>query len=324
MFDILTLLPGKKRLTANGWYSFNAVCCHHNGHRPDQRMRGGIKLTGQTEWVYACFNCNFKCGFTLGHTITPVTAKFLSWLGVDEDVIKKWSLESLKQRDLVEVLTAKKVQENIQFKTVYITEGERLDINNPKHRVYVEYLNSRKIDLKLLPFVVTPNDIGRNKNRVIIPYTYHNKTVGYTSRFLDNKIPKYLNNQQPGYVFGFDFQKPNWQVCILTEGIFDAMSINGCALMHSAISDEQAQILAQLNRRIIFVPDQDQAGLEIVDQALELGYSVSIPDWGTGIKDVNDAVVKYGRLPTLLSILQASTMNVIKIKIRKNQIVKGL
>jgi DNA primase len=61
------------------------------------------------------------------------------------------------------------------------------------------------------------------------------------------------------------------------------------------------------------VPDQDEAGLEICDRALELGYQVSIPNWSDEVKDVNDAVVKYGRLPTLLSILQSATASKIKI-----------
>jgi len=79
-----------------------------------------------------------------------------------------------------------------------------------------------------------------------------------------------------------------------------------------------------LNRQIIFVPDRDESGLKLTDRALELGYSVSLPKWEKDIKDVNDAVVKYGKLPTLLSILQSATNSKIKIELRKRQIVKGL
>jgi DNA primase len=123
-------------------------------------------------------------------------------------------------------------------------------------------------------------------------------------------------------VFGVDFQKPEWQICILVEGIFDALSINACALTHNTISEEQASILSQLNRRIIFVPDRDKTGLETIDRALELGYSVSIPNWDSNIKDVNDAVIKYGKLMTLMSILQHATTSKIKIELQRKKIGK--
>jgi len=51
MFDIKTYLPGKRKSTASGWISFNAVCCVHNGHSQDKRGRGGIKTSNQG-WSY--------------------------------------------------------------------------------------------------------------------------------------------------------------------------------------------------------------------------------------------------------------------------------
>ena len=59
------------------------------------------------------------------------------------------------------------------------------------------------------------------------------------------------------------------------------------------------------------------------DKALELGYSVSLPDWEVDVKDVNDAVVKYGKLPTLLSILQCATNSKIKVEMRRKKIGKA-
>ena len=39
---LLLHLPGKRKQTASGWLSFNAVCCIHNGESADTRGRGGI------------------------------------------------------------------------------------------------------------------------------------------------------------------------------------------------------------------------------------------------------------------------------------------
>ncbi len=285
-------------------------------------MRGGIKFDG-ANWTMHCFNCGFKCNFVLGRSISTKTRNLLVWCGVDDQQVKRWSLESLQQKDLIDFTQPKKQQIKIKFNDHILPEGEIVDSNNPLHKVYVEYLQSRKIDSNDYPFLITPNDIGRMANRVVVPYTYKNKIVGHTSRFLDNKIPKYINEQQPGYVFNIDMQKPEWQVCLVTEGIFDALSIDGVALMHDDISSDQSLLLSTLNKQIILVPDRDKTGLTLCDKALELGYSVSLPDWDSDVKDVNDAVVKYGKLPTLLSILQSATNSKIKIEMRRKKIVKA-
>jgi DNA primase len=159
---------------------------------------------------------------------------------------------------------------------------------------------------------------------VLVPFTYDNKVVGWTARFLDNKIPKYINHSQPGYVFGTDLQHADWNQVIVTEGIFDALSISGLALMHNTISDAQARLIRSLGKEVIVVPDQDMPGMELVDRAVELGYSVSMPDWPSHIKDVNDAVIEYGRLGALLTIMAARETSKIKIELRKKQLVKKI
>jgi DNA primase len=110
----------------------------------------------------------------------------------------------------------------------------------------------------------------------------------------------------------------------VVEGIFDALSISGCALTHNDINESQANLLRKLNRTIIVVPDQDKAGLSLCDKALDLGFQVSIPNWEVGIKDVNDAVVKYGKLPTLLSIIQHATNSKIKLEMKRKKLDKRL
>jgi len=321
MFDILNLIPGKKRKTSSGWHSFNAVCCHHRGHRPDTRHRGGVRFDGNN-WVMHCFNCGFKCNFTLGQSIGQKTRQFLSWLGIDNEQIQRWNLESLQNKDLLQLITRKK--ENIKFVEKKLPATEILDANNIKHKKFIEYLTNRNIDTEKYAFYVNPDSKDRIGNGIVIPYYFKQKIVGSTIRFLDNKKPKYLNDQQSGYVFNIDKQKHDWQICIVTEGIFDAISIDGVAVMHDDISSDQAVLLNQLNRTVIVVPDFDATGLKITDRALELGYKVSLPNWEPGIKDVNDAVVKYGKLATTLSIIENATSSKIKIELRKKQIAKGI
>jgi DNA primase len=323
VFDILQIIPGKKKVTQSGWHSFNAVCCQYHGHKADRRGRGGIKFDGEN-WSYHCFNCGFKTGFTLGKSFSKGMRQLFSYCGVDKDQIDKWSFESLQHKDLLDFVKAKRQAQIVKFKEIKLPDAELIDSNNPNHNLYVEYLKKRKIKLSDYPFMCTPNEEGRNSNRIIIPYTYENKIVGYTSRYLDDRKPKFINEQQKGYVFGYDLQKPDWNVCIVTEGIFDALSINGCALTTNSINDSQAALLTKLNRKIIVVPDQDKSGLEIINRALDLGFHISIPDWDEGIKDVNDSVIKYGQLSTILSILQSATNSKIKIEVKRKQLDKRL
>ena len=70
------------------------------------------------------------------------------------------------------------------------------------------------------------------------------------------------------------------------------------------------------------VPDQDLAGMELMDRAVELGWAVSIPEWPEGCKDVNDAVIVLGRVGTLLTIMAARETSKIKIELAKKKLLK--
>jgi hypothetical protein len=64
--------------------------------------------------------------------------------------------------------------------------------------------------------------------------------------------------------------------------------------------------------------------MKLVDRAAELGWAVSMPAWPADVKDVNDAVIRWGRLATLITIMQAKETSKIKIELRKKQLVKRL
>ena len=116
MFDILSIIPGRKKHTSSGWTSFNGICCSHLGHKPDKRMRGGINLDNNN-WTYHCFNCGFKCNFTLGRSISHKARQLLKWCGIDDIEIQRWSLESLQHKDLLDFTTNKPKQKvKIKFK----------------------------------------------------------------------------------------------------------------------------------------------------------------------------------------------------------------
>ena len=94
--------------------------------------------------------------------------------------------------------------------------------------------------------------------------------------------------------------------------------------MHNTVSDAQVRLIRSLDKQITVVPDQDKAGIELIDRAVELGWAVSIPNWPDDCKDVNDAVIKLGRLGALLTIMQARETSRIKIELRKKALVKRI
>ena len=238
-------------------------------------------------------------------------------LGMGDDTIGQLRLEALKLNE----------DSNAEVKSIVPTFDARempidsrpindwLD-NIPNKLIPVlEYIAQRKMYLDYYNFYWTPK-IGFN-NRLIIPFYKDGIIVGYTARAInDDAKPKYLSEQQPGYVFNLDRQHNNRRFVLVMEGPFDAISIDGCALLGAEIKDSQNWLLRQLNKEIVLVPDRDKAGSTTLEQALDYGWSVSMPDWPEGIKDVNDAIIKLGRLATLYLITQAKEANPLKIQLK--------
>lgn len=313
----------KIKRSGNGWLSGNAVCCTHNNQSTDRRGRGGI-IIENSKLSWHCFNCGFTTSYTEGRLLNHRFKHLLEWLGADKNLVDKMTLEAIKIREASDDptlrMTRVQTKHAIMFKTTQLPDNsELLDINNDRHAPYIAYLDSRGLAWDSYSYYVTPDDVGRNANKIIIPYYHNGSIVGNTSRFIDDRKPKYISDQQRGYVFNIDAQTNDRQVCIMVEGQFDAIAIGGCAYMGSTILDEQANIISRLRRKIIVVPDRDKTGMEVCDRALELGYHVSIPNWADDVKDVNDAVQRYGKLATLLSIMQSATSSKIKVEMTRKK-----
>jgi len=318
MIDVISFLPGKRKQTASGWISFNAPCCIHRGDTQDRRQRGGIKPSPDGSWSYHCFNCGYTASFVLGRNLTFKARRLLEWMHVPQEEIERINLESLKHKSIEGILGER--QDVIQkLQSIEFEDRDLPTTTQPLSDTGEAYLRSRKLPLDY-PFLYKTMP----RPGIVIPFTHNNQVVGHTTRFLDDRTPKYIQDIQSGYVFGTDLQQPDWQTAIVVEGVFDALSINGLAVLHAEINDAQVRLIRSLGKEIVVVPDQDEAGMRLVDRAVELGWAVSIPDWPTGVKDVNDAVIQLGRLGTLLTIMQAKETSKIKIELRKKQLVKRL
>lgn len=317
MIDILSYLPAKRKSTSSGWISFNAPCCVHNSESADRRQRGGIK-TNEQGWSYHCFNCGFTASFVLGRNLSFKARRLLQWIGVPQEDIEYINLESLKHRNIQGIINERQ-QITQRLQDINFEDRDLPADTQPLNESAQQYLNNRCIPLDYPLFYKTMPRPG-----IVIPFTHDGQVVGHTTRFLDDRSPKYIQDIQHGYVFGTDLQRPEWQHAIVVEGVFDALSINAMAVLHAEINDAQVRLIRSLDREITVVPDHDEAGLKLVDRALELGWAVSIPNWGPGVKDVNDAVKKYGRVGTLISIFEARNTSRIKIEMAKKALLRKI
>lgn len=323
MIDILSYLPAKRKQTGSGWISFNAPCCVHNGESADRRQRGGMKMSDQG-WSYHCFNCGFTASFIAGRNLSFKARKLLGWMNIPREEIERINLESLRHRSIQGMLddrqrTANIVQ-GIEFEDWELPdEFVLIDRTMPVHW---QYLRDRCVpeDYPIGMIHGRPDDKFSQRQGIIVPFTYDGRIVGYTQRFFDDRNPRYIHAIQSGYVFGTDLQRPEWQHVIVVEGVFDALSISGLAVLHAEINDAQVRLIRSLGREVTVVPDQDEAGMKLVDRAIELGWAVSIPEWPEDVKDVNDAVRRFGKLATLIDIMRSRETSRIKIEMSRRRL----
>lgn len=306
---VLDALPGKQKRTTNGWISFNAVCCHHNGESQDKRSRGGVITNGDAV-SYHCFNCGFKTGWQPGRHISFKMRKLLTWLDVDENTRQMLNIEALRIKDTVVETVPYEEAIEVDFTERPLPDNATSQLPND----ILNYAQSRALPVDKLMYSNT-RPAGMWK-RVIVPFTWQGKTIGFTARSIDDAgKPKYFTNHDTGYVYGIDNQPALGKFAVVCEGIFDAMSIGGVAVLSNQCSETQAQIIDTLAREIILVADRDRAGSKLIDDALDYGWSVSFPEWEKDVKDVNEAVIRYGKLYTLKSIIDAKQTSSLKINL---------
>ena len=317
------ILPTKKKTTPSGWTSFNAPCCPHNGESADTRGRGGLTANPDGSVSFHCFNCNFKASYQPGRHLTFKFRKLLKWLGADDTDIKRLVIEAIRVRELVapEEVKQEAEEERIDFKVRHLPEDAEnlvaLDYVHPA----LEYCVARKIDIAKYQFYATRQAQYNLHKRIIIPFVWQGRTIGYTARAIeDNVKPKYHSNYEPNFVFNINNQLADSKFVIVCEGPFDAMSIDGVAVLNNECNETQADIIESLGREVIVVADRDRAGARMIANAIEYGWSVSFPVRLETCKDVNEAVVKYGKLFVLKSILDAKQTSKLKIELMRKKL----
>ena len=153
------------------------------------------------------------------------------------------------------------------------------------------------------------NDMFRN--RVIFPVI--NTTgdiIAFGGRVLDDSKPKYLNTSDtPGFkksknLFALNYAKNHCsERLILCEGYMDVIALhaagfeNAVATLGTALTQEQARLMAKHTKQVLICYDSDEAGQNATRKAVrmlsEVGLDVKIIRM-EGAKDPDEFIKKFG------------------------------
>jgi hypothetical protein len=280
--------------------------------------------------IYNCFNCKYTASWQPGRNISEKFKSLCRWLGANDDQIKELVFEALKTEStdyepdhFVEKVkfTEKELPEGAMSINEWVNSAYLPDISADIGPV-IDYIYRRGFDALSEHFYWSP--APGYIDRVLLPYYYEGKIVGSTARKVREGKPKYLSDQHPFFVFNVDEQDPKNKYVFVVEGQFDAYAIGGVGLLTNEIAQQQAHIINQLGKEVIVIPDQDKAGLMLIKQAIEYGWSVAFPTWDDAVKDCADAVQKYGKLFVVVDAIKTATTNPAKIEIEKRKMLNRI
>ncbi len=321
--------------------SFSICCpsCVDRGYTVDKKYRCWIKRD-HAVGVH-CYNCALKIKHTPGQRLSQNLKRFLANLGVDDMDIKRLAYRAMTISTMLEgnpeAMALAEVEVSMKFDPMSLPAGSKsfeawaeAGCTDPDFLAVADYLFTRGSDVAAsTTFFWTPDKKDDFNRRLIIPFYYQGGIVGYTGRSVDAEIsPKYYNKMPKDYVFNNHVMMDrSRQFILVVEGVIDALAIDGISTMGARLSDRQAAWIESFGKQIILVPDRDKAGSDVIDMAQKRGWQIAFPAlseamssrnwWDTSCKDSADAVLNYGRLYTLTSILKTATRNEREIAVKK-------
>lgn len=330
---LINSLPGYRKRSPNGSVNIDCPMCVARGQsRPDTKKRCGIRTFADGSIYINCFNCGLATRWSPGSMINKNVRLFLSSLGVNDLEIKKlnftaWqlaqNLETVPERESPTFIPSFDVV-NLPKDAMPISEWASMECTDQDFLDVVAYALTRGEHIFANnEFYWTPDKTNSMNRRLIIPFYWRDKIVGWTGRAIDpNVLPKYMTNTPGHFLYNNVNIYKDRKFIILVEGQFDALAIDGVSTQGAKLSEQQAYWLNDAHKQIIVLPDRDLAGQHMVDLALKYNWMVSFPEWDDDVKDANDAVVKYGRLWTVKTIIDNATDNKLRINLSRKKMMR--
>lgn len=321
---IKSRIPMRWKQNSSGWVTGNCPICVDMGQpRPDTKGRGGFQLHDDN-WGYHCFNCKVATRWTKGQRLNAKQKTLLKGFGCTEHELQRLNLELLREHETAELLnptpdlpppfTPNWKEVELPSNSQLLTEVSPVQMSTSFENVLI--MLSERLLLHHTDWAYS-DDI-KFRRRIILPYRHKDKCVGYAARYIGDPpedIPKYIVKRPNGFVFNLDAQVEEREFVIVTEGDFDALTLDCVSLGSNSVSEEQASLIRQLQKQVILLPDADKAGHELIEPAIREGWHVSFPEWMNEYKDANAAAKKYGRLFVLRSVIEAAEKGPSKIRV---------
>ena len=300
-------LPAETKL---GWYPVLHETCDHGKKGP----RAAFKFDNGTVG-FNCFNCGHVAKYNpaehphLSDNMKQVMDDFM----IPESEYQKAVLSALKyhpgkSEDEVQISKEKLEPDELELPSIfYPLKGA----DNSWAELARYYLEERGFDPDAYPYMLaqktTDKRLKKWFGRVIIPIYKKDKLIFYTGRDLTgNKMKKYETPavSKDLVIYGYDklftdFDKPLY----VMEGFFDAYLLDGCAIFGNTIGESKVKILNRSKRKKVYIPDRLGDGKRGAMDALDEGWAISTPNIGN-CKDINDAVLKYGKLYVLKTLAE--------------------
>lgn len=150
------------------------------------------------------------------------------------------------------------------------------------------------------------------RNRIMFPVIdLRGNVIAFSGRVLDNSKPKYVNTAEtPVFkkgdgVFALNFAKNSGtRQLILAEGQMDAIAMhefgftNAVATLGTALTQEQANLIARYADEILICYDNDEAGKKATERAIPIfnktGIKIKVVNMQGG-KDADELLRTYGK-----------------------------
>lgn len=295
------------RMAATGFRALRCLSCN------DHSERAGFKLDGDVV-IYSCFNCGLKALYEEGSgKVSRSLRKILQQYGIStQDIDEVIGSAFFVKNDEPREISTETLKQKVSLFTPEVELPPQsfpigADHNHQLQIPVAEYLLSRKLDPVQLNvhFSTHPKYL----NRAIIPAMRDGKIIFWQARAIfPTDKPRYIScsASREAVLWGYDNIWKNRQTPLfITEGLFDAASIDGVALLGSTLNEAKLEVLNRCSRDKVVVIDRDANGGKLGEVALQNGWDVTFVD--AAAKDVNDSTCKFGILYTAYSLVQNRT-----------------
>ena len=294
----INLHGGLQKQAATGFYPVVCPFCR------SERITGGFRFDSD-QIAFNCFraSCGGSCGYTKDEPISRKFRELMDIIGV------KIPVELKVKRNPIQLQIEKELEEALYEKHFYkeIDPPDNWRPLNNRDEGWIHYFTSRGCD----PYEAYVFTGGSQKGLAAVPMYYYSKMIGYTVVNPQGKV-RYLNYSEGNTHTMMINSGIIRNRVILVDGFIDAFCFpNTVGILGKSISKEQAYFLR--GKEVILFPEKE-GGERLFSQAKKYGWKVIIPPWDD-VKDLNDCVVKYGKITTAKMIKESIIEDPVKAKV---------